>query len=87
MREYLIDFEGYGSTLLFYKQNQKLCNNNRINDENELFVIMKRIFAKEFKDSIEFIRNPTLEKKGLIGKYILKIFCLIWICHVQLMTI
>ena len=65
MREYLVDFDGYGSTLLFYEQNQKLCINNRVNNENELFIIMKKMFAKEFKDSIEFIRNPTLAKKGI----------------------
>lgn len=68
MNEYLINFDGYGSTLLFYEQNQKLCVNNRINNENELFIIMKRIFAKKFKDSIKFIRNPTLVKKGINRK-------------------
>ena len=26
---------------------------------------MKRLFAIEFKNSIEFIRNPTLAKKGI----------------------
>jgi len=65
MKEYLINFDGYGSVLLFYERNKKICTYNRIHDENELFIIMKRLFAKEFKDSIEFIRNPTLAKKGI----------------------
>lgn len=65
MREYLSEFDGYGSVLLFYNQNQKICSYNNIHDENELFIVMKRLFAKEFKKSIEFIRNPTLAKKGI----------------------
>jgi Mor family transcriptional regulator len=65
MKEYLTNFDGYGSVLLFYEQNKKVCTSNRIHDENELFIIMKRLFAIEFKDSIEFIRNPTLAKKGI----------------------
>ena len=65
MREYLSKFDGYGSVLLFYNQNQKICLYNNIHDENELFIVMKRLFAKEFKKSIEFIRNPTLAKKGI----------------------
>lgn len=65
MREYLSKFDGYGSVLLFYNQNQKICSYNNIHDENELFIVMKRLFAKEFKKSIEFIRNPTLAKKGI----------------------
>lgn len=65
MKQYLLNFEGYGSVLLFLENNRKLCNSNRISNENELFVIMKRLFSKEFKDKIEFIRNPTLSKKGV----------------------
>lgn len=65
MREYLINFDGYGSVLLFYKQNPKICEYNGIHDENELYIIMKKLFAKEFKGSIEFIRNPTLAKNGI----------------------
>lgn len=65
MKEYLLNIDGYGSVLLFFNQNKKICLLNRIHDEKELFVIMKRLFSKEFKDKIEFIRNPTLAKKGL----------------------
>ena len=65
MREYLLNLDGYGSVLLFYNQNKKICAYNNIRDENELFIVMKRLFAKEFKKSIEFIRNPTLAKKGI----------------------
>lgn len=65
MREYLLNLDGYGSVLLFYNQNKKICLSNNIHDENELFIVMKRLFSKEFKKSIEFIRNPTLAKKGI----------------------
>lgn len=65
MREYLANFDGYGSVLYFYNQNHEICSYNNIHDENELFIIMKRLFSTEFENTIEFIRNPTLARKGI----------------------
>ncbi len=65
MKEYLLNFDGYGSVLLFFNQNKTICLHNNIHDENELFIVMKKLFAEKFKKSISFIRNPTLSKKGI----------------------
>ncbi|MEG1739257.1 MAG: hypothetical protein RR266_02255 [Bacilli bacterium] len=65
VEQYLESFEGYGSVKLFFEKNKEMCNHNRVNDEKELFVIIKKIFSEKFKDRIEFIRNPTIATKGI----------------------
>ena len=65
MRNYLDDFEGYGSVELFYDKNTELCNKNNIFSSNELFALMKEIFSKEFENKIKFDRNPVIVSKGI----------------------
>lgn len=64
-RDYLENFYGYGYVDYFYNSNTQLCNDNKIKDPSELFVVLKKIFEEEFKDSIEFIRNPSIKTPGL----------------------
>lgn len=64
-RQFLDEFEGYGSAGLFFENNKDLCLANHINDENELFALLKKVFAKEYDKKIEFIRNPTLMRDGI----------------------
>ncbi len=65
LKQFLSSVEGYCSMLLFFEKNTELCHRNGIHDENSLFIITKRLFAKEYADKIDFIRNPTLIKKGV----------------------
>ena len=64
-RQFLDEFEGYGSAGLFFENNKELCLANHINDENELFALLKKVFANEYDKKIEFIRNPTLMRVGV----------------------
>ena len=64
-RRFLDEFEGYGSAGLFFENNKDLCVSNHINDENELFALLKRVFSDEYDKKIEFIRNPTLMRVGV----------------------
>lgn len=65
IREYLQDFEGYGSVSYFWEKNKELCTENKVFDDAELFILMKTMFSEEFNSKIEFIRNPTLMVKGV----------------------
>ena len=64
-RQFLDEFEGYGSAGLFFENNKELCKATHLNDENELFALLKKIFANEYDKKIEFIRNPTLMRVGV----------------------
>lgn len=64
-RDYLENFYGYGYVDYFYNSNIQLCNDNKIEDSSELFVVLKKIFEEEFNESIEFIRNPSIKTHGL----------------------
>lgn len=64
-REYLEDFEGYGSVKYFYDRNKELCVSNFLNDEKDLFALLKELYSKEFSKKIDFIRNPVICEKGV----------------------
>lgn len=64
-REYLENFYGYGYVDFFYNSNTQLCNDNKINNTAELFAVLKKIFEEEFKENIEFIRNPSIRTPNL----------------------
>lgn len=65
MDKYLDDFYGYGSVSFFYDNNKELCNKNFINDEFELFALMKRLFVPKYGSKIEFVRNPVIVSLGV----------------------
>lgn len=65
LEDYLNNFKGYSSMSIFFNNNLALAEKNKINDEYELFAVAKRIFSKQFKDKIEFIRNPIIATKHL----------------------
>ena len=62
---YISNFEGYGSVGLFFNNHTNLCIKNNINDENELFALLKSMYSQKYEDKIEFIRNPTIIEKGI----------------------
>ena len=64
-RDYIENFYGYGSVEYFLKRNKALCKENGIKDEYQLFSIIKRLYEEEFKESIEFVRNPSIATRGL----------------------
>ncbi|MCQ2975904.1 MAG: hypothetical protein MJ211_13975 [Bacteroidales bacterium] len=65
LKEYLESLQGYGSILHFFENNRVMCLENHVQDELELFALAKTLFEQEFKERIEFIRNPCLMKKGI----------------------
>ncbi len=68
MRKYLNEFNGYGAVTLFFTNNTELCKRNGINNDQELFALMKRIYVKEFKGKIKFVRNPVIVSIGIDKK-------------------
>jgi hypothetical protein len=42
-----------------------LCIQNSINNEYELFAVIKKLYSNEFNEIIEFVRNPTIITKNL----------------------
>lgn len=64
-RDYLSNFYGFGSVDFFYNQNTKECNDNDIYNSAQLFVVLKKLFENDFKDDIEFVRNPSIATKNL----------------------
>ncbi len=62
---YLSEFEGYGSVEWFFNRNDELCRKNNINDENQLFTLLKKLFSEKYNDKIDFIRNPIIAVKGI----------------------
>lgn len=64
-RDFLENFYGYCSVNVFLQKNKKLCEQQSISDEYQLFSILKRIFSQEFENDIDFIRMPTISTKGL----------------------
>lgn len=63
--EYLDEFYGYGSVLYFFNKHTDLCIDHNISDEYQLFAILKKIYYDEYKDKIDFVRNPSIQTKGL----------------------
>ena len=68
MRKYLNEFNGYGAVTLFFKNNEELCVKNGISNDLELFALMKRLFSKEYKEKIIFVRNPVIVSRGVDKK-------------------
>jgi hypothetical protein len=63
--EYLDSFYGYGSVLYFFNKYLKLCREHGIENENQLFGILKKLYAEEYREKIDFVRNPSIQTKGL----------------------
>ena len=63
--EYLDEFYGYGSVLYFFNNHSELCTKHNIKDEYQLFAILKKFYFNEYKDKIDFVRNPSIQTKGL----------------------
>lgn len=63
--DFIDSFRGYGSVEIFYKNNKKLCQNNHIYNENDLFAILKRLYFDEKKNKVIFIRTPIIMEKGV----------------------
>lgn len=63
--DYIENFYGWANVKCFYDKEKAVCNASMINNEYELFAVLKRLYEKDFYKDVDFLKNPTIRTRGL----------------------